>query len=92
MSARDIFGLGIRLVGLWLLVEFVQSVPIILSTLLRVIGQLLTLKVGSFFESLMSIVSLLIKPVVGYYCIKGAPFLMQMAYPSEPTENTQKTL
>lgn len=83
MSARDIFGLCVRLVGLWLLVEFVQAVPTILSALLRVLGQLLTLKLTSFVDSLMSIVSLLIKPVVGYYCIIGAPHVTRLAYPDE---------
>jgi hypothetical protein len=92
MSARDLFGLGVRLVGLWLLVEFVQAVPTILSTLLRIVGQLLTFKVGSFFDSLMSIVSLLIKPVVGFYCIKGAPHLTELAYPDKPATGTAGTL
>jgi hypothetical protein len=90
MNAREIFGLCVRLVGLWLLLEFVQAVPTILSTLLRLLGQLVTLRVVDFFDSLMGIVSLLIKPIVGYYCIKGAPHVTQLAYPPEPVEHTSK--
>jgi hypothetical protein len=84
MDARAIFGLVVRLIGLWLVLEFVQAAPTILSTLFRAIGELFTLRLERFLDSAMHIVSLVIKPIVGMYCIAGAPHLSRLAYPDEP--------
>lgn len=55
-------------------------------------GQFVKLRVVDFFDCLMGIVSLLIKPVAGYYCIKGAPHVTQLAYPDEPAAGGTGTL
>lgn len=91
MRAPEIFGLCVRLVGLWLLLEFAQAIPTIASSLVRALGALFTFRIERLFETLMSIVSLLIKPVVGYYCIKGAPHITRLAYPPQTIDHTQKT-
>lgn len=88
MSAREIFGLIVRAAGLWLMLEFIQALPLIVTTHLDVLWELLKLNIGIFLKGLVQISPVLLKPVVGFYCLKGAPHLLRIAYPSE-TNPTQ---
>jgi hypothetical protein len=83
MKAADVFGLIVRVAGLWLVVEFVLTLPSTVGTLLNALGQLITLNIGNFFSYTVGLASLLAKPAVGYYCLTGAPAIMRLAYPPE---------
>lgn len=82
MTARDVFGLIVRLIGLRFLYEGLMAVPAAFSGIFPVFPHL-------YIRNVVPSLILVMWPLgVAYWLVRGAPPLMQWAFP-EPRRETE---
>ena len=78
MRAKDIFGLIVRLTGLWFLYEGLSGVPTVIQAIFPVFPHFYTR--SNIIPSLLLVGWPLL---LGYWFLRGAPPLIRLAYPTE---------
>lgn len=80
MNARELFTAGVRLIGVYVLIAGVTSLPV----LLRVIDA--HRDWGDYRSSLMLVLTIALQVAVGLYLIGGAPWVIKSAGYGSPDE------
>lgn len=81
MKAPQIFGLALRLTGLIFLYYALSGLP---GSLFKMVDRLVTL---SLWALLQTIVGIIWPYILAWWFLRGAPFVMQLAYPNEPRDS-----
>ena len=82
MTAKDIFSLVIRIIGLLFLYQGLSYVPSAFANFCPVFPHF-------NFRTLLPSFFLIAWPLaVAYYLISGAPWLMRLSYPEKPANST----
>jgi hypothetical protein len=80
MKPKDIFGIAVRFIGLVFLYQGLSSVPTAFASVCPVFPHF-------FIKNLIPSIFVTGWPlVVGYWMVRGAPWLMRRAYPERATE------
>lgn len=77
MRAKDIFGLIVRLTGMWFLYQSLSGVPTVISSIFPVFPHFYA---RNIVPSLLYVGWPLL---LAYWFLRGAPPLMRLAYPEE---------
>lgn len=83
MKPKEIFGLAVRIIGLIFLYQGLSAVPNAIASICPVFPHF-------FFRNLWPSFLLIAWPVfLGYWLVRGAPWLMRLAY-GEPLPESQE--
>lgn len=78
MRAKEIFGLTVRLIGLWFLYQGLSGVPTVISAIFPVFPHF-------YVRNIIPSLLLVGWPIaLGYWFLRGAPPVIRLAYPQEP--------
>ena len=84
LAARLIFNLFVRLIGLTFLYQGLSAVPNAIASICPVFPHF-------YFRNLFPSVLLVGWPIlIGYWLLRGAPWLMRLAYPEETTASENR--
>jgi hypothetical protein len=89
MKQKEIFNLAIRLLGLLFLYHGLQSLPAAVATILAAFprqvgaGVRTMMNYGAFIQGFFTTGWPLL---MAFWLIRGAPYIMELAYPEEPEE------
>jgi hypothetical protein len=78
MKPKDIFGLAVRIIGLAFIYQGLSSVPSAINTICPIFPHFLW---RNIFPSLLMVGWPLL---IGYWLVRGAPWLTRLAYDNEP--------
>jgi hypothetical protein len=84
MKAKDIFGLAVRIAGLILLYQGLTAVPTAIASLCPSVAV-----PRFYFRNLFPALLMVGWPLaIGYWLVRGAPWLMRLAYREPGTEES----
>lgn len=83
MKSKDVFSVAVRIIGLAFLYQGLSQVPSAFNALFLVFPPP-SLKYVNFRSLVPSLIYIAWPLIVAWWMVRGAPWLMRLAYPDEP--------